>query len=113
MKLGHLRSNPNRIAAYKYQNSSRALPKATDSKAASHARTGGLAFPHTMRALGRTQSGVVEPECKLNAPIRPTNLTPARSRPGMDRGLQATTLSGRGDDFPANHCNGQFRADGK
>jgi hypothetical protein len=70
-----------------------------------------LPFPHTMRALGRTQSGVVEPECKLNAPIRPTNLTPARSRPGMDRGLQATTLSGH--DFPANHCNGQFRADGK
>ena len=107
MKLGHPRSNPNRIAAYKYQNSSRALPKATDSKAASHARTGGLAFP----PLGRTQSGLVEPECKLNAPIRPTNLTPARSRPGMDRGLQATTLSGH--DFPANHCNGQFRADGK
>jgi len=33
--------------------------------------TDGFAFPHTMRALGRTQSGVVEPECKLNAPMRP------------------------------------------
>ncbi len=38
---------------------------------------------------------------QANAPIRPANLTPARSRPGMDRGLQATTLNGRGDDFPA------------
>ncbi len=112
MKLGHPRSNPDRIAAYKYQNSSRASPKATDSKAAS-AGTSGFAFPPYDASFGASTVGVVEPECKLNAPIRPTKLTPARSRPGMDRGLQATTLSGRGDDFPANRCNGQFRADGK
>src|SRR5262249_12811622 len=43
-------------------------------------RPSGFAFPPYDVGLGRTLSGVVEPECKLNAPIRLQKNTPAHVR---------------------------------
>jgi hypothetical protein len=48
---------------------------------------------------------IIRPACSLRCDYSAVPLAP--------RAVALVRITGCGDDLPANHCNGQFRADGK